>query len=270
MYGPDIWGALDPKPGSIAGPFSRSRTVGAISRQKRQAAAPVFSLSRWDSISSKPFTYSRGRTLGYHFGMDCRITDDLIAMAEHDRKVSDELAASGALYEGYDPRMAAVHEKNAQRLRAIMAQIGWPTERLVGKRAADAAWLIAQHAIAHPEFQRSCLKLLAAAAHEHLVPAWQPAMLEDRIRVFEGRPQLYGTQLEPDAHGNMRPHTIEDPGGVDERRRAVSLEPLAEILTRAKRQPLPADRERFEHDYQEWLIAVGWRTRPQSSSKGPA
>src|SRR6266478_4385914 len=72
--------------------------------------------------------------------------------------------------------MAAVHEKNALRLRAIMAQIGWPRERLVGKRAADAAWLIAQHAIAHPEFQRSCLKLLAAAALEHLVPAWQPAM----------------------------------------------------------------------------------------------
>jgi hypothetical protein len=58
--------------------------------------------------------------------MECRITDELIAIAEHDRKVSDELAASGALYEGYDPRMAAVHEKNALRLRAIMAQIGWP------------------------------------------------------------------------------------------------------------------------------------------------
>jgi len=46
----------DTKPGSIAGPFSRSRTVAAISRQKRQAAAPVFRLSRWNSISSKPFT----------------------------------------------------------------------------------------------------------------------------------------------------------------------------------------------------------------------
>jgi hypothetical protein len=131
-------------------------------------------------------------------------------------------------------------------------------------------WLIAQHAIAHPEFQHSCLKLLAAAAREQLVPAWQPAMLEDRIRVFEGRPQLYGTQLEPDEHGNMRPHAIEDPEGVDERRRVVSLEPLTEILARAKPQPLPADRERFEHDYQEWLIAVGWRTRPQSSSKDSA
>jgi hypothetical protein len=202
----------------------------------------------------------KGAALGHHFRMDCRIADELIAMAERDRKVSDELAASGALYEGYDPRMAAVHEKNALRLREMIAQIGWPTERLVGKRAAEAAWLIAQHAIAHPQFQRSCLEFLAVAAREHLIPAWQPAMLEDRIRVFEGRLQRYGTQLEPDEHGNMRPHAMECPEAVDERRHAVGLEPLAEVLARAKPQPLPSDRERFEHDYQEWLIAVGWRT----------
>jgi hypothetical protein len=75
-----------------------------------------------------------------------------------------------------------------------------------------------------PEFQRSCLKFLAEAAREHTVPLWQPAMLEDRIRVFENRPQLYGTQLKPDAHGNPRPHAIEDRERVDERRRAVGLE----------------------------------------------
>jgi hypothetical protein len=191
--------------------------------------------------------------------MDCGIADELIAMAELDRKVGDELATSGALYEGYHPRMADVHENNALRLQAIMAQVGWPTEGLVGKRAAEAAWLIAQHAISQPEFQRSCLTLLAEAAREHMVPLWQPAMLEDRIRRFESRPQLYGTQLEPDAHGDMRPYTIDDAERVDERRRAVGLEPLAEILARAKPQPLPADRERFEQDYQKWLIKVGWR-----------
>ena len=187
------------------------------------------------------------------------IADELIAMAELDRKVADELAASGALYEGYHPRMVAIHETNAVRLQAIMDQIGWPTERLVGERAAKAAWLIAQHAISQPDFQRSCLEFLAEAARERTVPPWQPAMLEDRIRVFEGRPQLYGTQLEPDADGNMQPHPIEDPETVDQRRHAVGLEPLADILARAKPQPLPADPERFERDYQNWLIEVGWR-----------
>lgn len=197
--------------------------------------------------------------------MECRIADELIAMAELDRRVGDELAASGALYEGYHPRMAALHENNASRLQAIIAEMGWPTERLVGEPAAKAAWLIAQHAISRPEFQRACLRVLAEAAREHAVPLWQPAMLEDRIRMFEGRPQRYGTQLKPDADGNLQPYTIEDPESVDERRRAVGLEPLAEILARAKPQPLPADRERFERDYQNWLVEVGWRRRPESN-----
>lgn len=193
--------------------------------------------------------------------MDGRTADELIAMAEFDRTVADELAASGSLYEGYHPRMVAIHENHASRLQAIITQIGWPTESVVGEPAAKAAWLIAQHAISRPEFQRSCLGLLAEAAREHTVPLWQPAMLEDRIRVFEGRPQRYGTQLKPDAHGNLQPHAIENPETVEERRRAVGLEPLAEILARAKPQPLPADPERFERDYQAWLVEVGWRKR---------
>lgn len=194
--------------------------------------------------------------------MNSEIADELIAMAEHDRKVAGELAVSGALYEGYHPRMVAIHESNASRLKAIVDQVGWPTERLVGERAAQAAWLIAQHAISKPEFQRACLERLAEAAREHEVPLWQPAMLEDRISVFEGRPQRYGSQLKPDAQGKPQPHGIEDPEGVEQRRRAVGLEPLADILARAKPQPLPADPERFERDYQAWLIEVGWRKRP--------
>jgi hypothetical protein len=187
------------------------------------------------------------------------IADELIAMAELDQEVAGELAASDALYDGYHPRLVELHEKNASRLQAIIARIGWPTERLVGERASHAAWLIAQHAISLPEFQRACLGHLDEAAREHAIPLWQPAMLEDRIRVFEGRPQRYGTQLKPDAHGNMEPHAIEDAEHVDERRRAVGLEPIAEILARAKPQPMPADPERFERDYQAWLIEVGWR-----------
>ena len=110
--------------------------------------------------------------------MDYGIADELIAMAELDLKVCDELATSGTLYEGYDPRMAAIHEKNALRLQAIIAQIGWPAESLVGERAAKAAWLIAQHAISPPEFQRSCLSFLprpraSTRSHSGSQPCWR-------------------------------------------------------------------------------------------------
>lgn len=40
-------------------------------------------------------------------------------LAAHDGAVRAELAASGALFDGYHPRMEAVHRENAARLLAI-------------------------------------------------------------------------------------------------------------------------------------------------------
>jgi hypothetical protein len=194
--------------------------------------------------------------------MNSKLRDELIHMDQHDQQVRNELAADGSLFLGYHPRLASVHAANAVRLQAIVVEIGWPSEKTVGNAGAEAAWRIAQHAIGHPEFQRLCLRYLLEAARVGDVPAWQPAMLEDRIRMFEGRPQIYGTQLEPDDKGDMRPYIIDDPEGVDDRRRAVGLEPLAVRLARTERQRLPANRQQFERDYLEWLYAVGWRSRP--------
>jgi hypothetical protein len=191
--------------------------------------------------------------------VDATLAAELIALAAEDQRVRAVLAEQGVLFDGYQPRMEAVHRHNATRLAEIMASVGWPTETVVGAEGAAAAWLIAQHAIGEPAFQRSCLAELARAAERNAVPAWQPAMLDDRIRVFEGRPQLYGTQLEVDDDGRLRPHPIEDEAHVEERRRAVGLEPLAEKLARDERVPPPADREEYRRGYEAWLRSVGWR-----------
>ena len=178
---------------------------------------------------------------------------------DEDRRIREQLAADGSLWDGYDPKLEAVHRRNAARLAEIIGEFGWPSSSVVGEDGAEAAWLVAQHAIGEPDFQRRCLRALQRAAESGTVPAWQPAMLEDRIRVFEGRPQLYGTQLEPNDDGTPRPYMIENPDGVDLRRSAVGFEPLGERLAREPPMPMPRDRARFEREYQEWLVRVGWR-----------
>lgn len=185
---------------------------------------------------------------------------ELMACADEDQRVRAELVAEGTLFDGYHPRMEAVHRSNAAYLAAAIDRHGWPGAVLVGADGADAAWLIAQHAIGEPEFQRRCLAALETAAERDDVPRWQPAMLEDRIRVFEGRAQRYGTQLMVNDDGTLSPHAIEDPDGVEERRRAVGLDPLAERLAKAERVPPPKDREAYERGYEAWLRQVGWRT----------
>jgi hypothetical protein len=194
-----------------------------------------------------------------------KLRRELLAMAEYDLTVRAELAADGSLFRGYHPRMQAVHDAHAARLAAILAAHGWPGERQVGRDGAEAAWLIAQHAIAQPALQRAALRALQDAAARGEVPPLQPAMLEDRIRTFEGRPQLYGTQFEWDAAGELSPLPIEDLTGLEERRRAVGLGPLGDDLIARRRavaegqeQP-PTDWAGRQRDMEAWLRTVGWR-----------
>jgi hypothetical protein len=51
------------------------------------------------------------------------------------------------------------------------------------------------------------------------------AMLEDRVRVHEGKPQRYGGNFDLKT---MQPTPIEDPEHVDERRAQMHLMPLAD------------------------------------------
>ena len=112
-------------------------------------------------------------------------------MVSLDRVTRAELAASGDLFDtGYELRMARVHARNAQRLRRVIESVGWPGTDLVGPDGAEAAWLILQHAIAEPDLLRSASPLLETAAREGRADPAHAAMLEDRIRFFEGQPQL--------------------------------------------------------------------------------
>jgi len=187
-------------------------------------------------------------------------------MARLDRSVRAELAASGALFNaGYEPRMTRVHRRNARRLRRIIEAIGWPGADLVGPDGAEASWLILQHAISEPDLLRRVLPLLKTAAREGKADPAHAAMLEDRIRFFEGRPQRYGTQLDWDADGSLSPGEVEDPQRVAERRAAVGLPPLEEQIEDARTRATaegdspPADYQGYVDTRDQWASDAGWR-----------
>lgn len=184
---------------------------------------------------------------------------ELMQMDEYDQAVRAELAADGSLFDGYHPRMAAVHDSNAARLRAIIATHGWPTELLVGADGAKAAHRIAQHSINHPGFMRECRQLLDEASAKGEVPRWQFAYIDDRIRVFEGSPQIYGTQWRDGPNG-LDPYPIEDRAHVDERRAALGLPSLAELHTSTtpERSWDEESMRRYEEQELAWRRAVGW------------
>lgn len=117
--------------------------------------------------------------------------------------------------------------ENINKLKRIVTVIGWPTYTKVGKEASKGAWLIAQHADLNVKFQKECLELMKNESPED-VSEVDIAYLHDRICVNEGRPQFYGTQFYDNENGAYGPRPIENPELVDERRKSIGLEPLAE------------------------------------------
>jgi hypothetical protein len=174
------------------------------------------------------------------------------------------LVRDGSLFEGYAPEMERVHLQNATRLEAILVRFGWPGLSAVGEDGAEAAWLIAQHAISRPAFQRCCLGLLRAAVKSGEASPSHQAYLTDRIRFNERKPQVFGTVFDWDENGEMSPWEIEDPDHVEERRAAVGLPPLDETIHRMRVQAAsggsgpPRDYRARQQGIRQWAREVGW------------
>jgi hypothetical protein len=196
------------------------------------------------------------------FSASSDLRKTLLALQGRDLALREELQAEGTLHGGYHPRMEEVHRDNAQQLRELIERFGWPNERLAGSDGAEAAWLIAQHAIAEPDFMRACCSLLEHEVASGTVPKWQLAYLDDRVRVSEGRLQRFGTQFEVTPEGpELCP--VENPDSLDERRLQAGLGPIAERLESMKNSPRPTAEEFAAYKRAEltWRVKVGWAAR---------
>lgn len=197
---------------------------------------------------------------------DENVRERLIAAAIKDHETRARLAASGALFDGYHPEMEAVHVENARLLDEALDAIGaWPGRTRFGDDGAAAAFTIVQHAISLPAFQRRALALLLDAAAKGEINIVDAAYLSDRIAVFEGRPQIFGTQFEWDEQGQLSPAPIAEPEQVDQRRASIGLPAMADTIAHMRAQAAaegeraPPDLARRRADIEQWARRVGWR-----------
>lgn len=192
----------------------------------------------------------------------------LMRAAAADLETRARLAATGALFDGYHPEMEALHAANAAVLAQALDEIGWPGPAAVGEDGAAAAFLILQHAIGHPALQRRGLALILEAIPDNQANLIDAAYLSDRIAVFEGRGQLFGTQMDWDGEGQLSPAPIHEAEHVEERRAEIGLPPLAvamaEIRARAAAEgdTAPTDLPARRAAFMAWAIKAGWREAP--------
>lgn len=160
--------------------------------------------------------------------IDEELRAELLARREEDQRIRKAVAGPGMrLTREQRAEWQRIDEANTMWLNDLIDARGWPGRSLVGDDGASAAWLFAQHADRHPDLQRKFLELLRQAVAAGEASATDLAYMEDRVRVADGRPQIYGTQFTA-VVVEYGPHPIEDEEHVDERRASVGLGPLAD------------------------------------------
>lgn len=178
----------------------------------------------------------------------------LIKLAERDLAVRERLLKENQLNSGYHPEMEWVHRENAEALRQIITEIGFPGISKVGKEAYEAAWLIAQHAIGEPELMKEFYRLMDENIQD--IDQKHRAYLYDRIQFFQGKPQRYGTQLNAD--GSIYP--VMDMDNLNELRSDCDLPSISK--TDIDRISAVETIERIENenpDYVKWRNDAGWK-----------
>lgn len=198
--------------------------------------------------------------------MNKTLHEEIIKMKEVDLSFRDSLLKRGSLYEGYDEEMETIHLQNAKRLDEIIQSYGWPGKSLVGKDGADAAFLIAQHAISSPQLQRSFLKSLSEAVNKGEATKLQEACLQDRILYNEGKPQRFGMLFDWNENGQLSTE-LDSIELANERRKKLGLKTVQEATEIHRKEVVdegggpPKDIKKHSQLASEWAIIVGWRTR---------
>jgi len=124
---------------------------------------------------------------------------------------------------------------NTDWLKGEVDRSGWPTIAAVGEAAAEAAWLLVQHADDDPAFQARVLRLMAPLAERGQVSKHDYALLYDRVTMKVAGHQRYGTQFECRG-GRFQPRPLEDPARVEQWRKTAGLGTLAENGARINRE----------------------------------
>lgn len=195
------------------------------------------------------------------------LLDEMLAADSQKRK---ELVERGTLFDGYHPEMEEVHVINSKKLDQIINEFGFPTRSKVGEKSEAAAWTVVMHSISNPPLMKRILALLKSPHYKDQVDPKELAYLEDRVRVFEGKPQIFGTQFDWDENNLLSPYPIENLELVNELRQKLGLRPIEEqteiMREQARREGAQPPKNYLERvrEFETWARRVGWSTEEKS------
>lgn len=135
--------------------------------------------------------------------------------------------------EAYATEMERVDSLNQAIVFEMLDKDGWPSN--LSNKANQAIWIVIDHS--NLAFQRKYLYLVKEKAEECILEKADYAILNDRVLMGEGKPQIYGTQIKMNATivddeiaMQFFLWPVENPIVLDSLRNTMGLSPIKEYL----------------------------------------
>jgi hypothetical protein len=143
---------------------------------------------------------------------------------DSDQGVRRKLAsASGEEFGKVIEEMQKVDSVNRHQITMILKDYGWLPKSKIGEKASDAIFFAVQHA--GLELMKTYLPQLKKRARKKEARKIHAAMMEDRVLMYEGKRQLYGTQATSLGPGNKTfIWPILKPENVNKRRKKAGFD----------------------------------------------
>ena len=135
---------------------------------------------------------------------------------------------------------------NLIHLKNIVKKYGYPSHSLVGETSSHNFWLMVQHSDSDLKFQKKLLKLMLREVRKNNASPRDYAYLVDRVRINNGKPQLYGTQIfvnNPQKGYELKP--VYQPEQLNQRRKRMGLPTAEEYLERANKMFFELNKEKL-------------------------
>jgi hypothetical protein len=114
---------------------------------------------------------------------------------------------------------------NLKEIEDLISKYGWPGIEFVGGWGNNTVFLVIQHA--DLPVQKKYMPLFLKSVIDHQSRPCDLALMQDRILMREGKPQIYGSQLQRNPKtGQYEFYQIDNEKIVNERRTSVGLEPI--------------------------------------------
>lgn len=124
-----------------------------------------------------------------------------------------------------------IDRENLVRVVSLIEKCGMPTLNEVNQEQMSAIWLVFQHADNY--HRKKYLPQLKKSTQNGDLRKSQMALMEDRILMMDGKPQIYGSQISEDReNGGWKIYDLQNPETVDKRRSEIGMEPLSEYVSR--------------------------------------